>query len=157
MGNIVWLASYPKSGNTWLRAFLANLVADRDGRVVDHDPDLPLGGHLVEHAGDAAAGGVLHRDDVLAARPERLADEAVQRGDVGPEVALEPQVVAARHDGHAVVAHVAGHDEPVARPEPGVGDHALGERDPRRVHDDAVEKRDVAGRGGLRQSARQRP
>jgi hypothetical protein len=28
MGNIVWLASYPKSGNTWLRAFLANLVAN---------------------------------------------------------------------------------------------------------------------------------
>jgi Sulfotransferase domain len=29
MGNIVWLASYPKSGNTWIRAFLANLVANR--------------------------------------------------------------------------------------------------------------------------------
>src|SRR6185437_9585215 len=29
MGNIVWLASYPKSGSTWLRAFLANLVVDR--------------------------------------------------------------------------------------------------------------------------------
>lgn len=29
MGSILWLASYPKSGNTWLRAFLANLVADR--------------------------------------------------------------------------------------------------------------------------------
>lgn len=29
MGNIVWLASYPKSGNTWLRAFLANLAANR--------------------------------------------------------------------------------------------------------------------------------
>lgn len=29
MGNIVWLASYPKSGNTWLRAFLSNLVANR--------------------------------------------------------------------------------------------------------------------------------
>ena len=28
MGNIVWLASYPKSGNTWVRAFLANLLAD---------------------------------------------------------------------------------------------------------------------------------
>lgn len=28
MGNILWLASYPKSGNTWLRAFLANLVAN---------------------------------------------------------------------------------------------------------------------------------
>lgn len=25
MGGIIWLASYPKSGNTWLRAFLANL------------------------------------------------------------------------------------------------------------------------------------
>ncbi len=29
MGNIVWLASYPKSGNTWVRAFLANLIANR--------------------------------------------------------------------------------------------------------------------------------
>ena len=29
MGNIIWLASYPKSGNTWLRAFLANLIANR--------------------------------------------------------------------------------------------------------------------------------
>lgn len=28
MGNILWLASYPKSGNTWLRAFLANLIVD---------------------------------------------------------------------------------------------------------------------------------
>lgn len=26
MGNIVWLASYPKSGNTWMRAFLYNLI-----------------------------------------------------------------------------------------------------------------------------------
>jgi hypothetical protein len=29
MGNILWLASYPKSGNTWIRAFLANLIANR--------------------------------------------------------------------------------------------------------------------------------
>ena len=28
MKNIVWLASYPKSGNTWLRVFLANLLSD---------------------------------------------------------------------------------------------------------------------------------
>jgi hypothetical protein len=28
MGNIIWLASYPKSGNTWLRVFLLNLVTD---------------------------------------------------------------------------------------------------------------------------------
>ena len=28
MGNIVWLASYPKSGNTWLRILLANYLND---------------------------------------------------------------------------------------------------------------------------------
>lgn len=28
MGNLVWLASYPKSGNTWMRAFLNNLFRD---------------------------------------------------------------------------------------------------------------------------------
>ncbi len=28
MGRIVWLASYPRSGNTWLRAFLHNLLRD---------------------------------------------------------------------------------------------------------------------------------
>lgn len=28
MSGIVWLASYPKSGNTWMRAFLANLFID---------------------------------------------------------------------------------------------------------------------------------
>ena len=25
MGKLIWLASYPKSGNTWFRVFLANL------------------------------------------------------------------------------------------------------------------------------------
>ena len=29
MGGILWVASYPKSGNTWVRAFLANLILDR--------------------------------------------------------------------------------------------------------------------------------
>ncbi|MDE8348755.1 MAG: sulfotransferase domain-containing protein [Acidocella sp.] len=28
MGKLVWLASYPKSGNTWLRAFLHNFIAE---------------------------------------------------------------------------------------------------------------------------------
>ena len=26
MGKIIWLASYPKSGNTWVRAFLTSLL-----------------------------------------------------------------------------------------------------------------------------------
>ena len=32
-GKIIWLASYPKSGNTWLRIFLNNLLADQDEPV----------------------------------------------------------------------------------------------------------------------------
>jgi hypothetical protein len=31
MGKIVWIASYPKSGNTWMRVFLSNLVSGRPG------------------------------------------------------------------------------------------------------------------------------
>ena len=30
MGKLIWLASYPKSGNTWLRAFLHNLMRNPD-------------------------------------------------------------------------------------------------------------------------------
>lgn len=33
MSSIVWLASYPKSGNTWLRAFLANYLANAETPV----------------------------------------------------------------------------------------------------------------------------
>ena len=31
MGYLYWVASYPKSGNTWMRAFLANLIAGERG------------------------------------------------------------------------------------------------------------------------------
>ena len=34
MGDIVWLASYPKSGNTWMRAFLHNLFLN-EARPID--------------------------------------------------------------------------------------------------------------------------
>ncbi|TNE40243.1 MAG: sulfotransferase domain-containing protein, partial [Alphaproteobacteria bacterium] len=30
MGGIIWLASYPKSGNTWVRTFLHNLLLNAD-------------------------------------------------------------------------------------------------------------------------------
>ena len=48
MGKIIWLASYPKSGNTWLRAFLHNLLsqADRDddrGYDINRITDLSIG------------------------------------------------------------------------------------------------------------------
>jgi hypothetical protein len=33
MGGIYWLASYPKSGNTWMRIFLQNLLAGSDAPI----------------------------------------------------------------------------------------------------------------------------
>lgn len=33
MKNIVWLASYPKSGNTWFRIFLANYLSNSDNPI----------------------------------------------------------------------------------------------------------------------------
>jgi len=38
MGRILWLASYPKAGNTWVRTFMINLIANRPEPVpfADH-------------------------------------------------------------------------------------------------------------------------
>ncbi len=33
MGGIIWLASYPKSGNTWMRSFLHNLILNKPETV----------------------------------------------------------------------------------------------------------------------------
>jgi len=30
MSNLIYLASYPKSGNTWFRTFITNLIKDSD-------------------------------------------------------------------------------------------------------------------------------
>jgi sulfotransferase family protein len=44
MGKIIWLASYPKSGNTWMRAFLHNLLRDpEDGYELDRLADYSQG------------------------------------------------------------------------------------------------------------------
>lgn len=77
MGNIVWLASYPKSGNTWLRAFLANLVANRSEPV-------PLD-ELSRYAEDEANPDLF---STLAGRPSAGLD-------LGEIAALRPQVHAA--------------------------------------------------------------
>ncbi|MFT5141281.1 MAG: hypothetical protein ACI9CB_002954, partial [Rhodothermales bacterium] len=33
MGNLFWIASYPKSGNTWMRAFIENYLQNLDQPV----------------------------------------------------------------------------------------------------------------------------
>lgn len=65
MGNIVWLASYPKSGNTWLRAFVANLVANSP------DP-VPLA-HLPRYGDDEARAELYSQ---AAGRPSTELDAA---------------------------------------------------------------------------------
>lgn len=40
---IVWLASYPKSGNTWFRALLSNYLANRDASVPLDELKVPWG------------------------------------------------------------------------------------------------------------------
>jgi hypothetical protein len=77
MGNIVWLASYPKSGNTWLRAFLANLVAN-------HVDPVPLN-ELSRYAEDEANPDLF---SALAGRPSAGLE-------IGEIAALRPQVHAA--------------------------------------------------------------
>lgn len=72
MNGIVWLASYPKSGNTWFRAFLANYLAD-----ADQPADInKLGINQIASARapfDTAVGydsGELTPDEIDALRPE---------------------------------------------------------------------------------------
>jgi Sulfotransferase domain len=48
MGKIIWLASYPKSGNTWLRAFLHNLLRDPpEGYDINSMTDFTIGDSAV--------------------------------------------------------------------------------------------------------------
>lgn len=73
MGNIVWLASYPKSGNTWLRAFLSNLVANRatplnPDELRDFTDEEARAGRFTELAGRPNT--ELSPEDIAALRPE---------------------------------------------------------------------------------------
>lgn len=88
MGNLLWLASYPKSGNTWIRAFLANLIANRLA-------PLPLA-ELPRYCEDESR-AQLYRE--LSGRP---AEEL----DIDTICALRPQVqatLAARAEGTLLV------------------------------------------------------
>jgi Sulfotransferase domain len=65
MGKIVWLASYPKSGNTWLRAFLHNYITQ---------PDTPASiNALTDFSAAECAAAFFHKPG------ETLTTEATQR------------------------------------------------------------------------------
>lgn len=64
---IYWLASYPKSGNTWLRTFISNLLSDADKPVEIN--------HLIgDHAADRH-----WLDDVLGLSSADLSDDELQQ------------------------------------------------------------------------------
>lgn len=69
MAQITWLASYPKSGNTWLRAFLANYLSD--GKRAVEINTLPYFSH------GEMAGGLFQQ---IARRPlNALTERDIQR------------------------------------------------------------------------------
>lgn len=83
MNNIIWLASYPKSGNTWFRCFLLNLLSDGERPVdINRLDDIPVAGsrRLFEEATgfDSAE---LSPGEIEELRPEvyqHLSDQAGQ-------------------------------------------------------------------------------
>jgi hypothetical protein len=78
MKGIVWLASYPKSGNTWFRTFLTNFLRDGDAPVNINRLD---GGPIASarQPFDDAVGydsGELTPDEIDALRPEVYLQQA---------------------------------------------------------------------------------
>jgi Sulfotransferase domain len=59
MGGIIWLASYPKSGNTWMRSFLQNLLVGNDKTVHINELSQFAYGDSQKFWYEAAAGGSL--------------------------------------------------------------------------------------------------
>ena len=53
---IIWLASYPKSGNTWVRSFIISLLYSEDGssnlKDLEKIPQFPMKSHFKEIVND---------------------------------------------------------------------------------------------------------
>ncbi|QLH40421.1 MAG: sulfotransferase domain-containing protein [Defluviicoccus sp.] len=73
MSGILWLASFPKSGNTWLRAFLANYLADTRSPVdINTLPDFAYGDMRVNYYAQVSGrpADVLSWDEINTLRPK---------------------------------------------------------------------------------------
>jgi hypothetical protein len=107
MTRTVWLASYPKSGNTWLRMLIANLSA-QDDQPVDIN-DLPERGGIASARGPfdyltLIDSGLLTHDEVDCLRPrvyEELANGAQDDEYDEPADALPVRFVKA-HDAYTL-------------------------------------------------------
>ena len=71
-GRIVWLASFPKSGSTWFRIFLANLAAGEHGPSDINDLDERGGNSCSRHEFEVATfldSGLIGHDEIDDLRP----------------------------------------------------------------------------------------
>lgn len=134
MTRTIWLASYPKSGNTWFRMLVANLSAN-DGKPVDIN-------NLPERGGIASArapfdyltlldSALLTHDEIDDLRPRVY--EALARGDDDDEYDKAPDVPAVRfvkvHDAYTPTSK----SEPLLAGPRGAAGAIVIVRDPRDV------------------------
>jgi hypothetical protein len=106
MGKIVWLASYPKSGNTWLRAFLHNYIAE---------PETPYSiNRLVDFSASEANALFYQRYDKRPAATWSIADVQRMRPSVHRDLTrLHPDLVFVKT--HNACLQV--HDIPLCTPD----------------------------------------
>ena len=95
----------------------ADFRADRDLVLDGQHADVGRLGDLVEDRRHPAPGRVAHGPDA-GHRVQQARHQPVQRGRVGADVRLDVQLAAGQHDGDAVIADRAGHDDGVARLRP---------------------------------------
>jgi len=94
--NIVWLASYPKSGNTWARLFLFNYL---------FNPEKPAPINEAHRIGPADATALLYK---------RASKEFVDLRNVEATLALRPRVIAAHSSNGADVNFMKTHNANVS-------------------------------------------
>lgn len=134
MTRTIWLASYPKSGNTWLRMLIANLSA-KDDKPVDIN-DLPERGGIASARGPfdhllLIESGLLTHDEIDALRPrvyEELAHGAEDDEYDAPEAAAPVRFVKV-HDAYTLTPK----GEPLLAGSRGAAGAIVIVRDPRDV------------------------
>jgi aryl sulfotransferase len=134
MSRTIWLASYPKSGNTWFRMLVANLSAT-DGKPVDIN-DLPERGGIASARGPfdhllLIDSGLLTHDEIDCLRPRVY--EELARGAADDEYDIMYQAPPVRfvktHDAYTLTPR----GEPLLAGRRGADGAIVIVRDPRDV------------------------
>ena len=96
MSGIIWLASYPKSGNTWLRIFLTNLNREEEGPASINELDFSSG-----------AGARTYFDEAVGYKSGELTHDEIDRlreaGTALLNAKTADQVIAAEDTWHQLM------------------------------------------------------